>query len=214
MIKFKCFVPEVANTFPILKAKEIKHDWVNKAFSYFQSGTHNFNTTRCPGIFSIMNTGWIQTSYQNIMIDTTKENIQWYTEINQSANKNGEVIGDYIHYHSEEQLSQFYSDWKIKQKTILKIQSPWFVEIPKGYALLSMPVPYNDDQRFMSAVGLLRGNNFLNVQLYWNVDNEKTIVSSGTPLQQYILVKDIDNSYGIESIEDAVAYLKDVGYYK
>ena len=214
MIKFKCFLPEVANTFPIVKAKELNYDWVNKAFSYFQSSHHNFNTTKCPGIFSIMNAGWIQTSYQDIMIDTTKENIQWYTKVTQSSNKNGEVIGDYIHYHSEEQLAQFYNDWKIKQKTVLKIQSPWFVEIPKGHALLSMPVPYNDDQRFMSAVGLLRGNNFLNVQLYWNVDNEKTIVRSGTPLQQYILVKDIDNSYDIESIENAKAYLKAVGYYK
>ena len=65
--------------------------------------------------------------------------------------------------------------------------------VPKGYRLLSMPVAYSDTNAFTAATGLLNeGIEALNVQLYWHNLNGETFVKKGTPICQYILIKNID----------------------
>ena len=66
------------------------------------------------------------------------------------------------------------------------------VYIPKGYFLLSMPIPYPDNKDFTASIGLLDpdfGPNFLNVQVFWHNLNGVTKIPAGTPLCQYILIK-------------------------
>ena len=213
MIKFKCFIDGVANETPIHQTKQVSFIWAHNAKKYYQETDDLKKTTSCPGIFSLLNSGWIQRSYQDFFIDTRKtKNVgfEWNSILDQSKTKNGNVIGDYISAHSPDQLANFFDDWKDKNRFIVKIQSPWFVEIPKGFALLMMPIPYNDNQNFTSAAGLLRGNKFLNVQLFWHNNNELVKVDKGTPLQQYILVKDIDQNYEIETVKDAKEYLREL----
>ena len=82
-------------------------------------------------------------------------------------------------------------------ETVIKIQTPWFVEVPKGYSLLMMPLPYSDDKRFTAATGLLRGNQPLNVQVFWHCLNSEEIIPAGTPLNQMILIKDQSVGYEI-----------------
>ena len=64
--------------------------------------------------------------------------------------------------------------------------------IPKGYTLMSMPIPYPDSHVFTAAIGFLDGDygpNFLNVQLFWHELNGEVFIPAGTPLCQYILIK-------------------------
>ena len=94
-------------------------------------------------------------------------------------------------HHPKELYSQFNHDGR-SLKSILKVQSPWMVYIPKGYYLLSMPIPYPDNHDFTATIGFLDGDygpNFLNVQMFWNNLDGVTIIPAGTPLCQYILVK-------------------------
>ena len=79
--------------------------------------------------------------------------------------------------------------------TMIKINSPWVVTVPKGYYLLCMPIPYSDDNRFTASMGLIDGDagiNFLNVQMFWHCLDSEEVIPAGTPLAQYFLIKKED----------------------
>ena len=201
----------VAENMPIIPIKQYHFEWIERAKQFYAVNDYSVKTTKCPGILSILNKGWIQRSYQDILIETKGDNrdFNWKTPIDQATTKNGCAIGDYIHWHYQEQFDAFHPVRPGTLQTILKINSPWFVEVPKGYSLLMMPVPYNDDNRFTAATGLLRGNNFLNVQLFWHCTNSVERIPAGTPLNHMILIKDDTVDYHIETIDNAMKYLKE-----
>jgi hypothetical protein len=87
--------------------------------------------------------------------------------------------------------------------TLIKIQTPWFVTVPKGYSLLCLPVPYNDDIRFTASTGVLKGCNDVNAQLFWHVKKGKEVVKKGTLLAQYILIKDEEVDYTVSVANDS-----------
>jgi hypothetical protein len=191
-IIFKCFIPSVIKETPIKKIKPGDFKWFKEAIKDFKNNKPDIHTSKCPGIISIMNTGWIQYAYQNFTIETNGnlKDFIWTSDINQKSLKYGDIMNDYIHYHTPDQLEKFKNFQENTLTTVVKIQSPWVVYIPEGYSLLSMPIPYNDDVRFTAATGFLKGVNFCNIQLYWHKLNSKEIIKKGTPLCQYVLVKD------------------------
>ena len=212
MLKFKCFIEGVAEKMPIIPTKEHSFEWFQKAREFYSQNKHlDFQTTRCPGIASIFTKGWIQKSYQDFVIKTNgdEESFAWESEIDQHIEVKGIFFGDYVSFHSADQLADFKKFPPGTLKTMIKIHSPWFVEIPKGYSLLVMPVPYSDESRFTAATGILKGNQFLNVQLYWHCLNSTEVVKAGTPLNQMLLIKDDVIAYDIETIEDASDYLRE-----
>ena len=76
-----------------------------------------------------------------------------------------------------------------------------------------MPIPYNDETRFVAATGLVKNKSWLNVQLFWNRINSKEIIKKGTPLCQYVLIKDNSVDYIIENVtqKDAQYHLRNRG---
>ena len=104
-----------------------------------------------------------------------------------------------INYHSNisraminHYIQTFNDDCKSLVKQYLELKSPWLAYIPIGYCLLTMPIPYPDNHDFIAATGFLDGDygpNYLNVQMFWNNLNGVTVIPTGTPLCQYILVK-------------------------
>jgi len=213
MIKFKCLIPKVLKETPIKNCKPTDFIWFNKIIEDLKNNKNNIHTGRCPGIINILNRGWIHCAYQDFTIETNGDlkSFVWKTKINQAKIKNGEIMSDYISYHSSDQLQKFKPFLENTLHTIIKIQSPWIVYIPEGYSLLSMPIPYNDDVRFTAATGFLKGTNFCNVQLYWHKLNSKEIVKKGTPLCQYILVKDEKIDFEISKMtKKDVSHLKNL----
>jgi hypothetical protein len=206
VIKFYCLLPGLEKTMPIVPSGQIDFNWVAKARKFFSNNPDGPITTKCPGIFSVLNTGWIQRTYMDITIETfgDKEHLWVNTEIDQrNATIQGQKYLDhYVSWHWADQFGNFREDCTDTLKTLIKIQSPWFVDIPKGYSLLMMPVPYNDDTRFTAATGLLKGKHPLNVQLYWHCLNSKEVIKAGTPISQMILIKDQSNDYEIEVVEE------------
>jgi hypothetical protein len=192
-IIFKSFLPDIS--FSLEKNKPLNFSWFKKAYEDFKNNSSHIHTVKCPGINSIIKTGWIQKTYQDIVITTNgnKYDFSWRSEFDQKNSKYGDIIFDYIHYHNSDQLDKFRPMSQDTLKTIIKIQSPWVVYVPKGYKLLSMPVAYNDTNVFTAATGLLgEGLHYMNVQLYWHNLHGETIVKKNTPLAQYILIKDIN----------------------
>ena len=194
-IIFKSFIPNIK--FSLEKNKPINFFWFQRAYQDYKKNFKSMamHTVRCPGINSIIKTGWIQKTYQDITITTNGDqtDFTWESEINQKNTEYGDVIGDYVHCHPPDQLDKFRPMDENTLKTIIKIQSPWIVYVPKGYRLLSMPVAYNDTNAFTAATGLLgEGIEALNVQLYWHNLHGETFIKKGTPICQYILIKDIN----------------------
>lgn len=211
-IVFKCFIPEAAKYFPIEKIKPNNFKWFKKAVNDLKFNKTLPHTAKCPGIISILNTGWIQYAYQDFTIETNGDlkSLKWTSKINQKLLINGDLMQDYVSCHTPDQLEKFKNFPSNTLHTIIKIQSPWIVDIPEGYNLLSMPIPYNDDNRFMAAHGILKNKNWMNIQLYWYVINGKETIKKGTPLCQYLLFKEEKYDYEIKNTtEKDTKYLKE-----
>ena len=215
MVKFKSFLPKFTKKFPIQKSNIKNFTWFQRALEDYSKHKHSIHTSKCPGIISICSTGWIQYSYQDFIIETNGDlnNFQWFSEINQrKESKYGDLLSDYISFFPPKQLEKFKPFPENVLHTLIKIQSPWIVEIPKGYRLLFMPIPYNDETRFVAATGLVKNKSWLNVQLFWNRINSKEIIKKGTPLCQYVLIKDNSVDYIIENATQKDAqYLRNRG---
>lgn len=200
MLTFKCYLPEVIEETPITKISKKEFKWVNKAYDFYKKNPSQLKTTKCPGIFSILETGWIQKAYQDISISTNGDGISFSATVpyNQKKGLHGDILNDYVSYHSAEQLDTFKPVSKHTLKTIIKIQSPWKVVVPKDYYLLITSVPYNDENLFSVAPGLLQGENFLNVQMFWHKLNGEHIIKKGTPLAYYLLIEKKKFDYKLE----------------
>lgn len=211
-VEFVSLLPEVAQTMPIIPASKQQWKWAKEALENYKKVKEENQTTRfthvarCPGILGITKTGWIQRAWQDIVIKTNGDGIsyEWQTPINQSIIDSDHTWRwDYVSHHYED-LFGIYNPDKKCLKTVIKIQSPWMVYIPKGYYLMSMPLPYPDRHEWTAATGLLDpdyGPNFLNVQMFWNNLEGETVIPAGTPLCQYMLVKKHDVEGVVRSYE-------------
>jgi hypothetical protein len=203
-LKFYSLIPEITKNFPITKAESVNFNWVQKCRTDYKeknkTNSVEKHTARCIGINSILKTGWIQYTYQDIEIKTNGDGTSflWRSEIDQqSLPEVGKLLNHYIDFHTPDDFYKFRPFDNNTLKTVIKIQSPWFVEIPKNYFLLRIPIPYPDDNRFTVVPGILNYNNFLNVQIYWHCLNSTEIIKKGTPLCQFILIKNENIDYEI-----------------
>jgi hypothetical protein len=202
VLEFVSLLPEVAQLMPIEPSKDVKYNWVKEAMKDYKKIREEedpikfkfSHITRCPGINQIQKTGWIQRSWQDIAIKTNGDgkSFHWLTPIDQNKTDVDHTWKwPYVNQHPESLYAKFNPDPK-SLKTVIKIQSPWMAYIPKGYYLMSMPIPYPDNKDFTASIGFLDpdfGPNFLNVQIFWHTLNDEIVIPAGTPLCQYILVK-------------------------
>jgi len=202
-VKFKCFDKKVLSKYPIEKVKVTDFKWIANMLKHLKKHKNwKAHTGRCPGIISTVKVGWIHKAYQNFTIETNgdMDTFKWETDIDQANTSYGKIIGDYINFHETEQLADFKIMPLHTLRTLIKINSPWYVNIPKGYKLLCMPVPYPDQNIFTAAWGILDRDNVLNVPLYWHIPDGKVLIKKGTPLCQYVLLKDNNYLYKNEMI--------------
>lgn len=193
-IEFVNEIPGVADLMPIIDAKHYRHTWVNRAHQDFAKIRENPNwqhnkllhTARCPGIFSLQRHGWILRTWQDIVITTNGDgkSFSW-----KSASAHG---GDVVSYHDTVQYSAYMDHWPSHTlQIVLKINTGWRCNVPKGYYLMEMPVAHADENRFTTIPGYFSreaGPANMNVQLLWNVHCGETLLKAGTPIAQYILV--------------------------
>jgi hypothetical protein len=211
MLKFYAMNSEAIERNSLVRASEVSFNWVDKIRAYLDG---NFpiseypkyppRTTKCPAIFSIMGTGWILKSYIDFSIKTNGDGSSFIARFREDTSKFNNVrnFGTYVKNHPPEQLFDFKPTGIPTLKSVLKIHSPWMVDIPEGYSLLMMPVPYSDETRFTAATGLLKGKQVLNIQMYWHCLNSEEHIPAGTPLNQMILVKDEKIEHSIELMEN------------
>ena len=204
---FYCSVDGVEKTMPIILAKDVKYEWIKRAVKSFTekkldiSPTTNDgkirHTSRCPGIFQIKSQGWIVRTWQDIELNINEPEYTWRTPLNQVKLSNGISMDDVTH-HSEMMLKQHFENWpKNSFSQIIKINTPWYVKVPKGYVLNQFHPSYLDEDRFTSLPGTYSpdyGMGTINVPMIWHSKQGKYLIKAGTPIAQLILSKkeDID----------------------
>lgn len=194
VIEFINEIPGVAELMPMIEAKHYKHPWISRAQQDFARIRENPNwrndkmmhTARCPGIFSLQRHGWILRTWQDIVITTNGDgrSYQW-----KSASKHG---GDAVSHHETFQYYDFMDSWpQNTHPLVLKINTGWRCNVPKGYYLMEIPVAHADENRFTTISGYFSreaGPANMNVQLLWHVMNGEELIKAGTPIAQYVLV--------------------------
>jgi hypothetical protein len=164
---------------------------------------------QCPGIVQYMKRGYIIKAWHDIHIKTDEsgDSFTWESSTsryeiltNHQYEKNSNVDSDVISAQVEKEASSFsqniFFDFfprKNTLKQVIKINTPWFVKLPKGYGALILPIFYDNEERFTTIPGIIPTDYLekLNVQLYWhNLGSENSsVIKAGTPLAKIIPIK-------------------------
>ena len=75
MLSFKTFIPETINT--LHKISPTDFIWFNKAVEDFKKTEEGTHVVKCPGINNILQTGWVQKTYQDLKIMTNGDKISF-----------------------------------------------------------------------------------------------------------------------------------------
>jgi hypothetical protein len=221
-LEFQTNIPGLENLMPIIKASEYIPPWKLKAISdlkqkrkdpeYGLRGEAELHVAKCPGIHKLMKHGWIVRAWQDVVIETNGDgnSFRWTSVIDQQP-LNG---ADYIQYHGPEVLRVFMDNWPENTlSTIVRFNTGWTCIVPKGYYLLEMPIPYNEENRFTTLPGYFPYQNGvagMNPQLMWHVMNGKTLIKAGTPLAQYILVPEKQMDFEMTVFGDKKLHIQDM----
>lgn len=203
-IKFECYLPELIDQNIVSKISLKDFKWHKKARDYFKNNNSLQNISKCPGIIKILNSGWVQKAYQDIKIETNGDRVSYKVQMSFDQTKVfSSALGPYLRIHNEKDYTWFNEVHEATMKTIIKIQSPWVVFIPNGYALYQTSVPHSDYNFFSAASGILTESPmWMNIQLFWhNIKGEK-IIKKGTPLCYYQLIK-------LENIKESYEVIKE-----
>jgi len=164
---------------------------------------------QCPGIVQYLQRGYIIKSWQDINIETDESGDTFTWE---SSTSRYEILNNH-QYETSPHLneksispeveieltsfpqSQFFDFFPRKNtlKCVIKINTPWFVKLPKGYGALILPVFHDNEERFTTIPGILLTDYLekINIQLYWhNLGRENaSVIKAGTPLAKIIPIK-------------------------
>ena len=157
-IEFFCRLPEVQKQYPIVSALHIKSNWVKDTVQHYKELLSSVgkresitSTVKCPGIKPIMTTGYTLRSWFDITIRTTDDPDHFEYFINDKINKYL-MMRDYnkklVSWFSAKDKNHGVPMAKNDLQSLIKIDTPWYVKIPKGYKLMIMPVPYADETAF------------------------------------------------------------------
>ena len=202
-VRFYSNYPGVRESYPVKKAKDHKHSWLesmNKDFVKEVEENHKskcpfgfmLSTSKCPAIRDITRRGYIVYAPCDIKIVTEKtdegEDIKWSASYDFSDVPG---MGPVIILHHPNSLLGLIDHRPDTMEYVLKINLPWRVECSDDVVLLQSHVHYSSEGRFTTASGVLdpKESNQINVQLFWHITNGVEVIKAGTPLAQYIPIK-------------------------
>ena len=178
-IEFFSYVEGVADTHPIIPARELSFKWVKLLTEDYKRNINERNHIRkCPGIFDILGTGYVVP-------------LPWDVNIKLDDTGFGyELPGQYLpQMTGTEQLVGPHKNIPGIDRLCLKFCTPWHVIAPCKFVVI--PIPYPDMKGFESVHGILdpEKSTELNAQVWWNT-NGIVNLKAGTPMMQIIPLSD------------------------
>lgn len=211
-VKFSCLIPGVKESFPIKPISHFRPQWLDSETQDYVAERKKYqenpweiiqngmSIAKCTGIRKLFTTGWVITTWQDIIIDNNIETgeLSWRTPIDQTTKS--DILGPAIVFHNQKTFK--HCPHLAKTPHILKIESPWIARLPEGYSMIQMPFPYQEHEFFQAAVGIFpedMGYMQMNSQLIWKAPGV-TLVPAGTPLAHFMLIKNEDYKYEIADV--------------
>lgn len=191
-IEFYSTVPGLPDLYPIVKAKDALPMWAKSARdSYVKKKKDSIGRMnhiyQCPGIFDLLNHGYIIPMWHDVVISTNgnSDEFTWTIPTSDLA----EVRPDTALIESQSNglgAVMPIKPWSLN--TLVKVNTPWHVVAPRGVKLLIIPIAYPDRFEFESSIGMLNPghSNEINIQLYYNVQKGDVLIKAGTPLAHVI----------------------------
>lgn len=200
-IEFFSSIDGVADSSPILEAKDLQQPWFNEARNDYINKLNEANggtfahAYRCPGIFDLYKTGFFVTAWCDIRIETNGDpNYYRWTlpnagliDLMDEAEKS-----PIIQEHSFDGVARHLPFPPNTLRSIIKINTPWHIMAPKGMKFMMLPVPYSNDFTFTQSIGILDPaiSSAINCQLYWHNLNGSYTIKAGTPLAYIVPITD------------------------
>jgi len=204
-LEFCSLIEGVEDVIPIIPASQYKHEWMRTAaISMKKDGELGHvdgkdqlefqHTSRCPGILNIKNEGYIVRTHQDIEIeiDVKKNDIKWLTPFDDGEVSFG-LAEPTITQHQPFALAKFMKNWPDHaMETLVKINTPWMVKVPKGYKILQTHPFYLDEDKWHALSGVYDdgiGIPKITCVLQW-FKSGKFRIPAGTPVAQLLVYKD------------------------
>ena len=208
-IRFYNPIEAIVRAYPVIHSKSLKRPWMDGEVKKYKnlldmstkSSTcplrHIVSTAKCPGIHTLFNTGYIVRAPMDIKIITNGDGVSFHASTLGELPDNYKIVGE----HPPEQLADLVAIPHQSLKSLIKIHTTWKVSCPDDIVFLVMPVSYNNESRFTTAMGILDPLEApeVNSQLYWHVLDGAEVIKAGTALAQYI---PIPRDIGCELIVD------------
>lgn len=185
-IRFYSLDSGVLKLFPIVTSSSVKRKFMVEE----QIGDlpETLSSKNCPGIRKIITSGWILPAPADFIVQTNGDgvSIEWNEPYRFS--KISSNMDCYVSTHTRSQTEPLLDNPDKTLKTVVKLETPWRFDADDDVLLLIMPVTYNNESRFTAATGILdpKYGHLLNIQLFWNVLDGKTLIRAGTPLCQLV----------------------------
>lgn len=218
-IKFYTEFPHLVNNYPIYPSRDYRRNWVKDCAINYKKYKQRFPNTitaaKCPGMRSVMESGYIVQSWFDFTIETYGHEYEFNVILPDGLKDHLESIGCNIPLINS--FNTKFSPMRIPTYmnlgSIIKIWTPFHIEIPEGYSLSIQPVHYDDDPPFTACQGNLSSgmNVDFNVHVYWHKTHEKIFVPAGTPLCQVVPIKNDDIEVSIvTATEDIREYIREL----
>ena len=188
---------EFKNLYPIVPATDTDRSWWQNMKSHFtlEEKIHRDGKIRkeehstmkyCPGVFDFTNCGYIVPFFCDMIFYVGEDRtITW--------NIPEWMPPATVSIHEKEQMDSCpIAHGKNTGEAILKVNSPWYWETPKGWSTLITKPFYNYANDFDICPGIIDSdldnlsNHQLNAFLRFNVIGEEIVFRAGQPLMQLI----------------------------
>lgn len=189
-LQFFSFTEGVADTYPIIPAKELEFKWVKLLTEDYKRSTERQHIRKCPGIFDILGTGYVVTLPWDINIRLDSKGFGY------------DLPGQHLpKITGTESLVGVHKNIPGIDRLVLKICTPWHVIANCKFAII--PIPYPDSNVFEACHGILdpEKSTELNAQVFWNKSGE-VLLKAGTPLMQIIPLTEKKTTYTVRDATD------------
>lgn len=183
-IEFFSTIDGVCDLFPIVESKKCIPNWMFDARKEVVD-SRDPNIARCPGIVDIFNIGYVVKAWHDFEISCTLDKITVTIPDKKIADL---YKSPTIQIQHAEGVSKHIPKRPWSQKSIVKINTPWHVMVPKGLKFIMISMPYSENYTFESCSGIYDPSisSEINIQGYWNVPFGTQTIKAGTPLAQLI----------------------------
>lgn len=149
------------------------------------------NVKSCPSFIKLYQEGYVLVAPCDIRIsyDAVDDIWTWRTPIvlfNTELSNNPETIT----LHTRPQMTEYLPS-TAKTRLVFKLNLPIFAQVPLGYNIRVLPVPFAYNNDFVASPGILKPSNSpqINILLEYISQKDEILIKQGTPLAVHVPYK-------------------------